>query len=61
MKSKNFLFFLLFSASISLYSQGDTFIRSSMHLSLIEDFGFDNGVLVRDAYGNYPSSSGDKM
>jgi hypothetical protein len=54
MKAKNFLFFLFFLASISLYSQGDTFIRSSMHLSLIEDFGFDNGVLVRDAYGNYP-------
>lgn len=36
------------------FAQGDTFIRSSLHMALIEDFGFDNGPLVRQAYDAYP-------
>lgn len=47
-------FFGLFAFSFCTYGQGDTFIRSSLHLALIEDFGFDNGPLVQQAYNNYP-------
>ena len=32
----------------------DVFVRSSMSMILIEDFGFDNGPLVQKAYANYP-------
>jgi hypothetical protein len=39
--------------STSAFSQ-EAFVRSSMSLVLIEDFGFDNGPLVRKAYENYP-------
>lgn len=42
------LFFLT-----SAFSQ-EVFVRSSMSMVLIEDFGFDNGPLVRKAYENYP-------
>lgn len=37
----------------NLNAQGDTFIRSSLNMILIEDFGFDNGELVQEAYKNY--------
>ena len=42
----------------NLNAQGDTFIRSSLNMILIEDFGFDNGDLVQEAYKNYEFPSG---
>lgn len=50
---KNILigFFCLFS--FKALTQ-EVFVRSSMSMILIEDFGFDNGPLVQKAYNNYP-------
>ncbi len=50
---KNLLNFCLFIIASSGFAQ-EVFVRSSMSLVLIEDFGFDNGPLVRKAYENYP-------
>ena len=37
----------------NINAQGDTFIRSSLNMILIEDFGFENGEFVEEAYKNY--------
>jgi hypothetical protein len=50
---KNFLTIISCFVLTSAFSQ-EVFVRSSMSMVLIEDFGFDNGPLVRKAYENYP-------
>lgn len=50
---KNFLTIISCFFLTSAFSQ-EVFVRSSMSMVLIEDFGFDNGPLVRKAYENYP-------
>jgi len=53
---KNLLFtltLLYILIPLNVNAQGDTFIRSSLNMILIEDFGFDNGELVEEAYKNY--------
>ena len=45
---------ILFLSLIGTLQAQEVFVRSSMSMILIEDFGFDNGPLVRKAYENYP-------
>lgn len=50
---KKLIILLALISFSNLFSQGDTFIRSSLNMILIEDFGFDNGDAVQEAYKNY--------
>ena len=38
----------------NIYGQNDTFIRSSLHMVMIEDFNFNNGPLVKNSFEKYP-------
>lgn len=50
---KKLIILLALISFSNLFSQGDNFIRSSLNMILIEDFGFDNGDAVQEAYKNY--------
>ena len=41
----------------NIYSQ-DAFIRSSLHMVMIEDFNFNNGPLVKNSFEKYPFPEG---
>ena len=42
----------------NIYGQDDTFIRSSLHMVMIEDFNFNNGPLVKNSFEKYPFPEG---
>ncbi|MBT6376741.1 MAG: hypothetical protein HOJ72_00710, partial [Flavobacterium sp.] len=42
----------------NIYGQNDTFIRSSLHMVMIEDFNFNNGPLVKNSFEKYPFPEG---
>ena len=41
----------------TIYGQ-DAFIRSSLHMVMIEDFNFNNGPLVKNSFEKYPFPEG---